>query len=83
MNPRQCRRTFHLDRPDCRACTGRNTSCPEYEPAPDTRQTPAETEEHGGPRRPLQGVPQQAAGRSEPGAPRQGLHERWQGLRRP
>ena len=53
MNPRPCRRTFHLDRAECRACTGRNTGCPEYEPAPDTRQTPAETEEHGGPLRPL------------------------------
>ena len=82
MNPRQCRRTFHLDRPDCRACAGYNTSCPDYAPI-RPGQEPPEQEEHCGPLRPLQGVPQQAAGRSEPGAPRQGLHERWRGLRRP
>lgn len=69
MNPRPCLRTFHLDRAECRACTGRNTGCPEYEPAPDTRQAPAETEEHGGPAGPLHGVPQKAARRFEPGAP--------------
>lgn len=32
MNPRQCRWTFHLDRPECRACAGYDTSCPDYEP---------------------------------------------------
>ena len=33
LDEKQCRRTFHLDRPDCRACAGYNTRCPDYEPA--------------------------------------------------
>ena len=35
MNPRQCRRTFHLDRPECRACAGYKTSCPDFHPRQD------------------------------------------------
>ena len=48
MNPRQCRRTFHLDRAECRACTGYNTSCPDYKPARPEKEIP-EQEEHCGP----------------------------------
>ena len=27
-----CRNTFRITRPECRACSGQKTSCPEYEP---------------------------------------------------
>ena len=48
MNPRQCRRTFYLDRAECRACAGYDTSCPDYKPARPEKETP-EQEEHCGP----------------------------------
>lgn len=28
----QCQNTFRLDRPDCRACAGHKTGCPDYQP---------------------------------------------------
>ena len=35
LDEKQCRRTFHLDRPDCRACAGYKTSCPDFHPRQD------------------------------------------------
>lgn len=32
MNENQCKNTFRLDRPDCRACAGHKTGCPDYRP---------------------------------------------------
>lgn len=58
MNPRPCRRTFHLDRAECRACTGRNTSCPKYEPAPEYQ---TDTGRNRGTRRPPEAAPGGAA----------------------
>ena len=48
LDEKQCRRTFHLDRPECRACAGYDTGCPDYAPIRPEKETP-EQEEHCGP----------------------------------
>lgn len=35
LDEKQCRRTFYLDRPECRACAGYDTSCPDFHPWQD------------------------------------------------
>ena len=35
LDEKQCRRTFYLDRAECRACAGYNTDCPDFHPWQD------------------------------------------------